>query len=266
MTNGLYDPIETDSALEALKEVALIVGDHMVLLGGWAVFLTVNESYRAAIGRDYLGSKDVDLGFQIDPTWTIDELKASSFSLALKVIEECGYYPSGTSRYCKIIDKNTNEVLDERAASKVPLHDLFYLYLDPIVDIVHPQHEQVFTIKPIDEPLLTKAFSDRSFKTIQLGPSTLQIPDAQTLLATKLAAFPNRDREHKRIKDACDIYALLWHSPDNIQSITTEMKSQYIDLVANGAGLLAKDVILDASTHVGVKREIYRDVISQLVK
>ena len=237
-----------------------------VLLGGWAVFLTVNESYRAAVGRDYLGSKDVDLGFHIDPTWSLEELKASSYAKALKAIEDHGYFPAGTSRYSKIIDKNTREVLDEQAASTVPLHDLFFLYLDPIVDIIHPRHDQVFAIKPIDEPLLTKVFSNQNFKTVQLGPSSLLVPDTSTLLATKLAAYPNRDREHKRIKDACDIYSLLWHSPDDFRSLIDSIKDQYSDLIGPGMRLLEKEVITAASTHVGVKEQMYRDTISQLIK
>jgi len=266
MTNGLYDPIETDSSLEALKEVASVLDQSVVLLGGWAVFLIVNESYRAAFGRDYMGSKDVDLGFRIDPTWNLEELKVSNYAKALKAIEDHGYFPAGTSRYCKIINKNTQEVLNEQEASTVPLHELFYLYLDPIVDIIHPQHDQVFAIKPIDEPLLTRIFSKKSYKTKHLGPSRFLVPDTCTLLATKLAAYPHRDREYKRIKDACDIYSLLWHSPDDFQSLIDSIKDQYPDLVGSGMGLLEMDVITAASTHVGVKKETYRDTLSHLVK
>jgi len=266
MTNGLYDQIETDSSREALEELASLLPQPVVLLGGWAVFLTVNDSYKESVGRDYLGSKDVDLGFHIESGWSLEELRVSSYAIALKAIEKCGYIPAGTSRYYKIIHKETGKILSEREASKIPIHNLFYLYLDPIVDIIHPEHDRLFSIKPIDEPLLAKAFSEGHFSTVQMGTSKIKIPDTCTLLGTKLASFPNRDREHKRIKDACDIYSLLWHSPDNFQSLIVNLRKQYPVLCSSAKGLMERDVSSVASIHLGIKKQTYHDVIRKILK
>ena len=35
----------------------------------------------------------------------------------------------------------------------------------------------------------------------------------------KINSLPNRDREHKRLKDICDIFALLWYSNVDPQKI-----------------------------------------------
>jgi len=266
MTSGLYDQIETDSSREALEELASLLPQPVVLLGGWAVFLTVNESYNQSVGRDYLGSKDVDLGFHIEPSWSLEELEASSYALALKAIEKCGYIPAGTSRYHKIIHKETRQILGEREASQVPIHNLFYLYLDPIVDIIHPEHARLFSIKPIDEPLLAKVFAEGHFETVQMSTSEIKIPDTSTLLATKLASFPNRDREHKRIKDACDIYSLLWHSPDDFRSLILNLREKYPLLCNSAKGLMKQDVSNVASIHLGIKKQTYQDVIRKIVK
>lgn len=266
MTNGLYDPLETDSSWASLEGLASVLPKPVVLLGGWAVFLTVNESYKAEAGRDYLGSKDVDLGFHIDPNWSLEELNASNYAKALKAIEALGYHPAGTSRYHKIIHMDSKEILSEQAATKVPMHDLFYLYLDPIVDVIHPKHDQIFAIKPIDEPLLAKPFTAGIFQKIKVGSSDLMIPDTSTLLATKLASFPNRDKEHKRIKDACDIYALLWHSPDDFRTLVDSTQIQYPHLCKGVGGLMEDEVSIMASTHLGVGNQTFRDVVSRLVK
>jgi hypothetical protein len=43
----------------------------MCLIGGWAIYETVNKNFTADRGRPYIGSKDIDIGFHpIFPTTT----------------------------------------------------------------------------------------------------------------------------------------------------------------------------------------------------
>jgi hypothetical protein len=37
------------------------------LLGGWAVFLNVDEDFLRTTGRSYVGSRDIDIGFGLKP-------------------------------------------------------------------------------------------------------------------------------------------------------------------------------------------------------
>jgi len=46
MTEELYDQQETQIALEALGALSAALPEPFVVLGGWAVYLTVLESYR----------------------------------------------------------------------------------------------------------------------------------------------------------------------------------------------------------------------------
>ena len=49
-----------------LSKVLSELGGQVCLLGGWAVYLTVNENFRASEGRNFMGSRDIDLGFHVD--------------------------------------------------------------------------------------------------------------------------------------------------------------------------------------------------------
>jgi hypothetical protein len=88
MTAPLYDVQETDAAMEALKAISRSLPEPFLLIGGWAVYLTVNESFSKIHGTSYLGSRDIDVCFHIDPGQDIDTLRNSSFARALKIVKE----------------------------------------------------------------------------------------------------------------------------------------------------------------------------------
>jgi len=74
----MYPSREVELSQQHLKE--LFRGEpEPCLLGGWAVYLSVNERFRASMGRDYIGSRDIDLGFHINPEWSVTELQNSAF-------------------------------------------------------------------------------------------------------------------------------------------------------------------------------------------
>ena len=97
-----------------------------------------------------------DLGFHIDPAMSLGELRKSTFSKAIEAVRAEGYVPIGSFRFCKFIRKGTGEVLTEEQAKDVPMYDLFYLYVDLMVDHIHPKHNDVFGMKPLDEPVLAR--------------------------------------------------------------------------------------------------------------
>jgi len=52
----MYSDIETGISRGNLREFFSIVNEGC-LLGGWAVYLNVNERFRSDNGRDYIGSR-----------------------------------------------------------------------------------------------------------------------------------------------------------------------------------------------------------------
>jgi hypothetical protein len=262
----LYDGIETGSAFTALAEIVVRLPEPFLLLGGWAVYVTVNDSFRDAQGSNYLGSRDIDICFQINPECSEEELRNCTFSQALNVIREIGYTPYGSYRYCKIIRRDTREIIDEDTARQFGMHELFYLYIDVMVDRIHPRHREVFGFNVLDEPLIREAFEEGAGHTVNLEGVELLIPSPALLLATKLRSIPNRPGNDKLVKDACDIYAILWHSPMAYSAILAEIRLQYPDECERGYAAITNEIAESAARHLGIDVETYKNVIRGLVE
>jgi len=266
MTEELYDLQETETAIEALGVLTNSLPEPFVVLGGWAVYLTASESYKREHGTPYLGSRDVDVGFHIDPTISVNALRHSTFSKAIEVVRSAGYYPMGSSRYCKFIRKGTGEILTEEEARRVRIFDLFYLYLDMMVDHIHPKHYEVFDIKVLDEPILARIFDEGNGVTVNVSGNEVVIPPPHLLLASKLISIPKRQKDDKILKDACDIYAIIWHSPEKYDSILTAVQEEYPRECEEGLRAITDDVARNAARHLGIDVEQYLDMVRQLRK
>ncbi len=61
----MYKEFETKTSYNYLREIIMNLNEPICILGGWAVFFHVNKKFEKAQGRHYLGSRDIDLGFNI---------------------------------------------------------------------------------------------------------------------------------------------------------------------------------------------------------
>ena len=59
----MYAQNEVEISRMHLEEVISSIDEPIVVLGGWAVYFLVNGAYRETTGREYIGSRDIDLGF-----------------------------------------------------------------------------------------------------------------------------------------------------------------------------------------------------------
>lgn len=264
MTEEMYDRDELRSAQGALGTLLGALPGPFVLLGGWAVYHTVQGSYRRDHGISYLGSRDLDVGYHVDPSWSDDELRASALSRAIEVARGIGYSPMGSFRFCRFVQKMTGWTLTEEESKRVPIHDLFYLYLDFMVDHIHPRQANVLGPKAMDEPLLARVFEEGAGVWIQVGEAEVLAPPPHLLLAMKLKSIPSRQKEDKVIKDACDIYALLWHSPHGIDGVLRPVRADYPEECLFGLDAITHEVARRASGHLGVDIESYLGVVRQL--
>ena len=64
----MYDDFETKTSYKYLKEVIENINEPICLLGGWAIYFHVNDAFQKRQGRPYLGSRDIDLGFNMQTT------------------------------------------------------------------------------------------------------------------------------------------------------------------------------------------------------
>ncbi|MFH1101042.1 MAG: nucleotidyl transferase AbiEii/AbiGii toxin family protein [Methanobacteriota archaeon] len=218
----LYDKFETDTSSTYLKHIITKLEDPVCLLGGWAVYLTVNDLFSKDQGRNYLGSRDIDLGFYIPTSLSKTKLKDTTIGKSLTSLKTLGFNNIGF-RYYKEIHYETRKELTPEEAKRTPTHDIFPMYIDPIVNEIHPFFKETFGFTPVDEPLLTFVFQHKKYR-VELTEFNipLWVPSPEILLATKIKSVPRRTKDEKLIKDICDIYALLWYSGKDYNTLQEE--------------------------------------------
>ncbi len=205
----MYEKFETDTSEKYLKQVINALEKPVCLMGGWSVRYYVNKRFKNEMGRDYLGSRDIDLGFRIKKDWTLKELKNSDFAKAMTVLEkQIGFELQGF-RMLKQIERETGRELTSGEAKEIILPNLFDLYVDLMISEVHPKFREAFGFIPAEEFLLQEVFSNAiNRKELELSGKVIYMPSVEILIAMKLNSVVNRDKEHKQIKDLYDIVAL----------------------------------------------------------
>lgn len=260
----MYQPYEVEISQRCLQAIIPEVGEPVCVLGGWAVYLTVGENFRREHGRDYIGSRDIDLGFHIERDWGRSELERSAFALAMKALERMGYGSLGF-RLVKHFHVDTEQELSEEDARRIPPYQMFDLYVDPIVDYIHPMAREVFGFVPIDEPLLERVFVGHMCRDVELFGRHVLLPLPEVMLATKLRSVGQRNKEYKRVKDVADIYVISWYSDDKLPTLKGKLAS--IVPPQETGGVIERFTIDDlnaASSVLGIEAFQVKRVLSEL--
>jgi len=211
----MYDDFETNTSYKYLKTVVEALKEPICILGGWAVYFQVNQRFKEANGRDYIGSRDIDLGFHFDENTA---LAISPMADSIKAIEKLGFEPL-SFRYVKDIDRFTGEPTEKM----IPLHQRFQMAVDLIVDFVSPKFKHVFRFTPVCEPLLKFAFDGNATRMVEFDKKLL-LPSPEVLIATKLHSIPHRSKKDKVVKDLCDLYALLWYTGSSLNTTVNNLR------------------------------------------
>src|SRR3989338_8154337 len=228
----MYLEFETKTSYKYLQEVIKALQEPICIMGGWAVFFHVNKNFQKTQGRPYLGSRDIDLGFHLDKNSTIEQMKNSALSKSLDILQNKLKFKSISFRLLKEIHTETEEEITERQI--IPSHFVFPMYIDPLVDFIPKDFKKVFKFQPADEPLLGFALTDHKHRIeLEEFDKRLWLPKAELLLATKINALNLRDKEHKKIKDICDIFALLWYSGEISSRIPRRMGARIPERIPN---------------------------------
>ena len=196
----LYQKYETENAYTYLQQVVDLLEEPVCILGGWAVYFTVNERYKQEKGQDYLGSKDIDLGFHIDTNIDKSQLKNTMMQKTISLLEKDNFRPLG-SRYYKDISIEDGRELTNEESKTEPSHNVFKMYVDLLVDKIHPDFKEIFRFEAFDEDLLSLVFKNPKNRTeLVKFKKILWLPSPEILLSTKIKSLPDRT-EDKKIKD-----------------------------------------------------------------
>ncbi len=153
---SLYQDYEVQVSQSQLSKVLSELGGQICLLGGWAVYVTVNKNFKASQGRNFVGSRDIDLGFHIDPGWADDDLNNSIFARAIKKIGDAGFKQI-SFRFVKHFHTETRKELSEEQAKKANqsfIFDMFFV----IKSELHASEKSLLGFAKISPPICIPEF------------------------------------------------------------------------------------------------------------
>jgi len=217
----LYDERVTTVSLDTLREIVELMDHPLCLCGGWAVYFTINAFFKEKKGREYLGSQDIDIGFYIPPMISKSELVSTPLFKTLDILKSNGFLSDGF-RYRKDIK------LDQRMNTRsTPETEMFALYVDILVNSYPPSMYDIYPNYFFEVPLIEEVYNNERNQISLSGISgNLFMPTRAILTAMKIRSLPSRGQEyHKKIKDLCDLYGLLWFSERSIQDNMKEVLS-----------------------------------------
>ncbi len=215
----LYDERITNASLEFLIKISKMMDFPVCLCGGWAVYFTVNDIFKKKKERYYIGSQDIDIGFFIPPMVTRSEFESTSLFKTLEILMKNEFQPDGF-RYKK--DLFIEKI---KGISNASQPDLFSLYIDILVNSYPTSIYDIYPNYFFEVPLLEDVYSNEEYQ-IRLPKisDNIFIPKRSILTAMKIRSLPTRGKEnHKKIKDLCDIYSLLWFSENSIHENFKEL-------------------------------------------
>jgi hypothetical protein len=241
------------------------------LLGGWAVHLHVTPGFHAAHGREYIGSRDIDIGVHIDGSWTGEDRPETSIGDTISAIEDLGYTKSRFG-FVQHFLRDSQDRISEAEASEYSMHEVFQVYVDVIPDTTELDwFRDVFGFKPPAEPLLAPVFEEG--KGEPLAEYVSWTPSAENLIvspevlaAMKIRSLPDRDKSHKRVKDIADLHALLWYVRDYADMRTATLKYVSDSDVEQLADAIADPVFEDAASLLQIERQLVSDSITRLLR
>lgn len=254
-----------------LRDVLTAAEPPICLLGGWAVHLQVTDGFREVHGRAYIGSRDIDLGIHVDPSWSVEDLADSTVAITLDHIETELGYRRGRFGFYQEFHRETGERLDDEVARGEPPHNVFRLDIDilpdtPELDVFHDS----FGFRPPAEPLLEPVFTEDAGEPLTefvewTTETEAYIAPAVLLGAMKVRAAPQRDKSHKLLKDLLDLHALLWYVTD-YDEMRTAVRDRLTDEDIDEFSATTTDGLYErAAGLVDIDPTVVRQSISGLV-
>ena len=164
-----YSDEVTEFSESELQQLLEITAPPVALLGGWAVHLHVNSPFEAEHGREYIGSRDIDLGVHVDPEWDIETLQSKPVSRTLDAVESELSYNRGRFGFYQYFHRTSKERLCDEEAAEYPQHEIFRVDIDvlPSTDELDAFAE-AFGFRPPAEPLLNPVFSNGQRRNLDI--------------------------------------------------------------------------------------------------
>jgi hypothetical protein len=266
-----YVPQVTELSEQELRAVFEAAEPPVCLLGGWAVHLHVTPGFHAEHGREYIGSRDIDIGIHVDANWAREDFLDTPVGNSFSAIKDLGYTKSRFGFVQNFLRDSQNRISEAEAAG-YSMHEVFQVYVDIIPDTKELDgFRDVFGFKPPAESLLGPVFEgdkgEQLADYVSWSPSAKKlIVSPELLAAMKIRSLPDRDKSHKRVKDVADLHALLWYVTDY-----TDMKTGALEYVTDSdveqfGDAVDDPVFEDVATLLQIEPRLISDSINRLLR
>ena len=155
--------------------------------------------------------------------------------------------------------------LDPETARKTPSYNIFPIYVDLIVDNIPNNFRERYGFNPVDEPLLRELFESESKRSIvEFLGKLVWLPSPNVLLATKIKSYPSRDKDHKRIKDMCDITSLLLFSRGWVKTSVSNLVGE--DVFGKFRNTINEGDLVESSRILDLDINLVKNAIKRLIE
>jgi hypothetical protein len=211
------DVIETDASMHQLHELVTFLYGHGIcnerpisqnlgIMGGWAVYFTLQEHWPKFRGQKYLGSRDIDIFLLCEE---------SRFEIFLDAVKELGYWVKDDREYVKVIykdpkgiDPSTPMIIPQKEFSKYLPEERIEHHLDIFCGLTCSDSGRSCKYKLVGQLENLYSVFDRAGQ-IKISGKKIALPDLSDLLVLKGRALFGLNRlVEKQLKDMCDIIAL----------------------------------------------------------
>lgn len=206
----IYDPLETEASKRILLELLdeFRPSESFGLVGGWAVHSLIHENFLRATGREFLRSRDIDVFI---------DCKSNFPRQFARTIEKIGFVPGEYRfRYTLILDRDSMKKLSEGEARRKQAFELIYVFLD----VLGNGESDAVGVWPNE--IVAKMIDRKAMKVLTIDGRKVFMPKEDFLFLLKVDSFLKRETKEKRMKDACDIYGLLFYSSAKILELVKE--------------------------------------------
>ncbi len=228
----IYDPLETEASRKVLLELLGEIGltESFGLIGGWAVHELVSTGFLKATGREFPKSRDIDVFIDCSGDFP------HKFAAVMKRI---GFVAGGYAfRYTLILDRDTMEKIGEERARERQTYNLIYVFLD----ILGSEESDILGVWPNE--IVARMIGEKALKAIVLDGKRVFVPVEDVLLLLKIQSFLQRESREKRMKDACDIYGLLYYSDADVLA-GLRMDDWKVERARGGIEAMLNDEVLE---------------------
>lgn len=154
----------------------------------------------------------------------------------------------------------------EQEAKFMPQHMVFPIYVDPIMPYAGNKVKKELGFVPLDEPLLRNVFKSNTYRkeTKEFGRKLL-LPAPEILLATKLNSVLNRDKNHKKQKDICDIVSLCLFSGTETDKLIKQSKKFVSEATLKKfRNANFENEIIHCSNTLGLERTTLKSILNMI--